>query len=233
MESTITGAAAPRATASSRLERWAPAAGSLFAVLFVAAVIISAGLDVGYELPEITQNFASEDYQSTAGFVFILILLGALCFLWFLADLTATMRSLSRGMFASLVPTAGVVFITALVAASATLFAPLFNIGHSVLEGADPKTTATAYALLNGIALGLLGLAGIAGALLMSAAATVAHRSGLLARWAEVLIVVGAVIAAIGTWMFFFPILLVVLWVLVESVRRTIAQRRGVLHPLP
>jgi hypothetical protein len=67
----------------------------------------------------------------------------------------------------------------------------------------------------------------------MSAAATVAHRGGLLARWAEVLIVVGAVIAAIGTWIFFFPILLVVLWVLVESVRRTIAHRRGVLHPLP
>jgi len=232
MESTIAGAAAPRAAAPSRLERWAPAAGSLFAALFVAAVIATASFDVGDTLPEITQNFASEDYQSTAGLGFILILLGALCFLWFLADLTATMRSLSQGMFASLVPTAGVVFITALVAAAATVLTPLLAIGHSALEGGDPKTAATAYVLLTGVALGLLGLAGIAGALLMSAAATVAYRGGLLARWAEVLIVVGAVIAAIGTWMFFFPILLVVLWVLVESVRRTIAHRRGVLHPL-
>jgi hypothetical protein len=73
---------------------------------------------------------------------------------------------------------------------------------------------------------------GIAGALLMSAAATVAYRGGLLPRWAMVLIVVGAVIAAIGTWMFVVPILLVVLWALVESVRRTIAYRRGVLNPL-
>ena len=191
-----------------------------------------AGLDIGYELPELTQNFASEDYQSTAGFAFILILLSALCFMWFLADLTATMRSLSQGMFASLVPTAGVVFITAFVAAATTVLAPLFNIGYSVLEGADPKTTATAYALLNGIALGLLGLAGIAGALLMSAAATVAYRGGLQPRWTVVLVVVGAVIAAIGTWVFFFPILLVVLWVLVASVIGTIAYRRGVLNPL-
>lgn len=232
MESTAAGAAAPRVAAPSTLERWAPAAGSLFAALFVAAVIIEAGLDIGYELPELTQNFATEDYQSTAGFVFILILLSALCFLWFLADLAATMRSLSQGMFASLVPTAGVVFITALVAATTTLLAPLFNIGHSVLEGADPKTTATAYALLTGIALGLLGLAGIAGALLMSAAATVAYRGGLQPRWTVVLVVVGAVVAAIGTWVFFFPILLVVLWVLVTSVRHTVLHRRGVLNPL-
>jgi hypothetical protein len=65
-------------------------------------------------------------------------------------------------------------------------------------------TTATAYALLTGIALGLLGLAGIAGALLMSAAATVAYRGGLQPRWTVVLVVVGAVVAAIGTWVFFF-----------------------------
>jgi len=47
-----------------------------------------------------------------------------------------------------------------------------------------------------------------------------------------VLVVVGAVVAAIGTWVFFYPILLVVLWVLVTSVRRTILYRRGVLNPL-
>ena len=93
-------------------------------------------------------------------------------------------------------------------------------------------TTATAYALLTGIALGLLGLAGLAGALLMSAAATVAYRGGLQPRWTVVLVVVGAVIAAIGTWVFFFPILLVVLWVLGASVRQTILHRRGVLNPL-
>jgi len=77
-----------------------------------------------------------------------------------------------------------------------------------------------------------LGLAGIAGALLMSAAATVACRGGLQPRWTVVLVVVGAVIAAIGTWVFFFPILLVVLWVLGASVRQTILHRRGVLNPL-
>ena len=232
MESTVAGAAAARVAAPSTLERWAPAAGSLFAVLFVAAVIIGEGLDIGYELPELTQNFASEDYQSTAGFVFILILLSALCFLWFLADLTTSPRPCVRSRRECSRPTAGGVFITALLVATTTLLAPLFNIGHSVLEGADPKTTATAYALLNGIALGLLGLAGIAGALLMGAAATVAYRGGLQPRWTVVLVVVGAVIAAIGTWVFFFPILLVVLWVLVASVRGTIAYRRGVLNPL-
>src|SRR4029453_7830780 len=88
--STVAGAAAPRVVAPSFLERWAPAAGTLFAALFVVAVVIGfAGLDTGNKLPEVTQNFASEDYQSTGGFVFILILLSALCFLWFLADLTA------------------------------------------------------------------------------------------------------------------------------------------------
>jgi hypothetical protein len=234
MESTVAGAAAPRGVAPSALERLAPAAGSLFAALFVAAFIIgAAGLDTGDKLPEITQNFASEDYQSTAGFVFILILLGALCFLWFLADLTSTMRSLSQGMLASLVPIAGAVFITAFVAAATAVLAPLQIIGHSALEGADPKTAATGYVFLVEMALGLFGLAGIAGALLMSAAATTAYRGGLVPRWGVVLVVIGAVIVALGSWMFVLPILLVVLWVLVESVRRTIAHRRGVLHPLP
>jgi hypothetical protein len=101
------GAHAPRVVAPSFLERWASAAGTVFAALFVAAVVIgAAALDTGDKLPEITQNFVSEDYQSTGGFVFILILLSALCFLWFLGDLTATMRSLSQGMLASLVPIA-------------------------------------------------------------------------------------------------------------------------------
>jgi hypothetical protein len=234
MESMAPVAAAPRAAAPSTLERWAPAAGSLFVALLVVAFIIgAAGLDAGDKLPEITKNFASEDYQSTAGFVFILILLSALCFLWFLADLTATMRSLSQGIFASLVPIAGAVFITAVVAAAAALLAPLQIIGHSALEGADPKTAATAYVVLAEIALGLFGLAGIAGALLMSAAATTAYRGGLLPRWGVVLVVIGAVIVALGSWMFVLPILLAVLWVLVASVRGTIFYRRGVLNPLP
>jgi hypothetical protein len=44
---------------------------------------------------------------------------------------------------------------------------------------------------------------------------------------------IGAVIAAIASWMFVVPILLVVLWVLVASARRTIFYRRDVLEPLP
>jgi hypothetical protein len=234
MESTIAGGAAPRVAAPSFLERWAPAAGTLFAVLFVAAVVVgAAGLDTGDKLPEITQNFASEDYRSTGGFVFILILLSALCFLWFLADLTATMRSLSQGMLSSLASVGGVVFITALVAAAAVLISPLLLVGHSALEGGEPKTVATVYVVLVEIALGFFGLAGIAGALLMSAAATIAYRGGFVPRWELVLVVIGAVIAAIASWMFVVPILLVVLWVLVASARRMIFYRRGVLKPLP
>jgi hypothetical protein len=233
MESTVAGAAAPRVAAPSFLERWAPAAGTLFAALFVAAFVIgAAGLDTGDKLPEITRNFASEDYRSTGGFVFILILLSALCFLWFLADLTATMRSLSQGMLSSLASVGGVVFIAALVAAAAIVISPLLVVGHSALEGGEPKTVATVYVVLVEIALGFFGLAGIAGALLMSAAATIAYRGGLVPRWELVLVVIGAVIAAIASWMFVLPILLVVLWVLVASVRRTIFYRRGVLTPL-
>src|SRR6266508_2598066 len=68
MESSIAGAATPRAAAPSTLERWAPAAGSLFAALFVAAVIIGvAGLDAGDKLPEITEHFASEGLSVDAG----------------------------------------------------------------------------------------------------------------------------------------------------------------------
>jgi hypothetical protein len=73
------GAAASRVVAPSLLERWAPAAGTLFAAPFVTAVFIgAAGLETGDKLPEITQNFQSEDYRDTGGF--ILILLSALCF---------------------------------------------------------------------------------------------------------------------------------------------------------
>lgn len=232
MESTIAGAASPHAPAST-LERWGPAAGALFAVLFLAATFVGSSLKVGSDLPEITKNFATEDYQNTMGLTFIFILLSALCFLWFLADLTAAMRSLSQGMLSSLVPIAGVVFITAVVAAAGVFLTPLDFIGHDELAGGDPKTEATAYVFFSSVGLAFLGLAGISGALLMSAAATLSYRGGLLPRWALILIVVGAVIAGIGTWMFFVPMLFVVVWVLVESVRRTMAYRRGALSPLP
>jgi hypothetical protein len=229
MESTAAGAGAPRVAAPSTLERWAPAAGSLFAALFVLAVIVTpAGLDIGEKLPEVTRNFATEDYRSTAGFVFILVLLSALCFLWFLADLTASVRSLSQGMLASLVPVAGVAFIMAIVAAAAIFLTPLVVIGHSELGGGDPKTAATMYILLMNVGLAMVGFAGIAGALLMSAAATVTYRGGLLPRRALIVIVIGAILAALGTWMFFVPILFVVLWVLVASVMRTRLVRRGI-----
>jgi hypothetical protein len=232
--STVAGAAALPIVAPSFLERWAPAAGTLFAALVVAAVVTgAASLDAGDKLPEITQNFASEDYQSTGGFVLLVILLSALCFLWFLADLTATMRSLSQGMLASLVPVGGAVFIAALVTAAVVLISPLLVVGHSALEGGDPKTVATMYVVLVEIALFLFGLAGIAGALMMSAAATVAYRGGLVPRWGLVLVLIGAVIAAIASWVLVVPILLVVLWVLVASMRRSIFYRRGVLKPLP
>jgi hypothetical protein len=52
-------------------------------------------------------------------------------------------------------------------------------------------------------------------------------------RWGLVLVVIGAVSAAIGSWMFFIPILLVVLSVLVASVRRTIFYRCDALESLP
>jgi hypothetical protein len=201
-------------------------------VLFIAAIVIGfAGLDTGEKLPEVTENFASEDYQSTGGFVFILILLSAVCFLWFLADLTATMRSLSQGMLASLVPVGGVVFVAAFVSGADISISPLLIVGHSALEGGDTRTVATMYVVLVEIALGLFGLAGIGGALMMSAAATIAFRAGLMPRWGLILVVIGAVIAAIASWMFFVPLMLVVLWVLVTSVRRTIFYRRGVLQP--
>src|SRR6266545_1698144 len=192
MESTAAGAAAPRVAALSTLERWAPAAGSLFAALFVAAFIIgTVGLDdVGDKLPEITRNFQTADYRSTG------------------------------------------VFIAALVIAAAVFISPLLLVGHSPLEGGDPKTVATVYVVLTEIALGFFGLAGIAGALLMSAAVTVAYRNGLVPRWGAVAVIVGAIVTALTTWMFVLPILLVVLWVLVASVRRTILYRRGVLKPL-
>jgi hypothetical protein len=233
MESTAAGAAAPRVAAPSTLERWAPAAGSLFAALFVAAFVISfAGLDTGNKLPEITRKFASEDYRSTGGFVFILFLLSALCFLWFLADLTATLRSLSQGMLAALVPIGGGVFVVAVVAAAAVASAPLLLVGHSPLEGGDPKTVATVYVILVEISLGLFGLAGIAAALTMSAAVTVAYRNGLVRRAGMIVVVIAAIITALTTWMFVLPLLLFVLWVFTASVRRTIFYRRGVLGPV-
>ena len=232
MESTTAGPASPGVPGSA-LERWGPAAGALFAVLFVAATLVGSSLKVGSDLPEITKNFATEDYQNTMGLTFIFILLSAVSFLWFLADLTSAMRSLSEGMLSSLVPIAGVVFITAVVAAAGCFLTPLGYIGHHELAGGDLKAEAMSYVFLSGVGLALLGLAGISGALLMSAAAMLSYRGGLLPRWALILIIVGAVLAAIGTWMFFLPMLFVVLWVFVESVRRTMAYRRGVLGPLP
>ena len=234
MGSTAAGTNAPRVAAQSILERWAPAAGSLFAALLVAAVIVgSVGLgDVGNNVTEITRNFQTADYQSTGGLILILVMLSALCFLWFLADIAATIRSLSPGMLSSLVQIGGAVFISAFVPATIIVISPLLNIGHSQLEGGDPKTIATIYVELNEIAFFLFGFAGIAGALLMSAAARVANRSGLLPHWGAVVVVVGAVVTALTTWMLVLPIFLVVLWVFAASVWRMILSRRGVLAPI-
>jgi hypothetical protein len=229
-QASVAAGPAPIVARGSRIERWAPASGAIFVGFIVAAIIVLAtSLDPGDKLPKMTRHFASDDHRAASSATLILVGLAAIAFLWFLADLTASARAISSDMLSFLVPVAGVVFIGSLAAGAATWVAPLYNINHAELNGADPKTAATSYILLSSVGFGLFVLAGISGALLMGAAATTAYRGGLLPRWAAVTTIVGAIVAAIGTPIFFVPLLLVFIWALVASIRRTILVRRSVL----
>ena len=230
MQATVApGVAAPRGRAS-RIEHWAPASGIVSVALLVAALVIGVTkLDTGDKLPKIAQHFGSDDYRTTTGVVLLLMLLGVAAFLWFLADLSSSARAVSQGMLAFLVPVAGVVFIVSVAASLGSLVAPLWNINHSELAGSDPTVTATAYQLISSVSFSFMILAGVSGGLLMGAAATTAYRGGFLPRWAAITVIVAAVVAVVGTFIFVFPILLILVWILVASTRRTLLVRRGVL----
>jgi hypothetical protein len=230
MEASVAAGPAPSVARISRIERWAPASGAIFVALIVAAIIVLVSkLDPGEKLPKITRHFASNDYRNATSVTLILVALAAIAFLWFLADLTATARAVSSDMLSFLVPVAGVVFIASLVAGFATWVTPLYNVNHAELGGADPKTVATSYVMLNSVGFALFALAGISGALLMGAAATTAYRGGLIPRWAAVITIAAAIVAGVGTVIFFVPLLLVFAWALVASIRRTMLTSRGVL----
>ena len=233
MDTAVAGAAAPRAVTASPIERWAPVAGLLSVALFVAAVIVAVtAIDTGNDkLSSISQHFSTDDYRTASVVTMLLVFLSALCFLWFLADLAASARAISPGMLASLVPIGGVVFITGTVAGATAFVAPLYSINHSELAGADAKTTATSYILLTSLAFALVALGAVGGALMMGSAATVAYRGGFLPRWAVILVVLGAVVVAVGTFIALVPFLLGFLWMLAASLRRTLLVSRGVLNP--
>ena len=234
MQATTAVEAVPARGTPSWAERWAPLSGAIFVALFVAALLVAfSALDTGDKLPKATQHFATDDYRTAAVVTMLLALLGAIAFLWFLADLSASARSISRGMLSMLVPVSGVVFITGLIGGLGTWVTPLYAVNHSELGGADPKVAATSYILLTNVGFILFVLAGVAGALLMGAAATTAYRGGFLPRWAVITIVLGAIVAAVGTFIFFIPFLLIVLWVLAASIRRTVLVKRGTLVPVP
>ncbi len=221
--------AVPSSAAASRVERWAPAAGLVFAGLFVAAAIVAvAGIDTGTDkLLSVTSHFAHDDYQGKAGLVLVLVAASSLAFLWYLADLAAWARAATSGMLASLVPISGAVFILALVVGCGTFVAPLFGIGHTELLGADPKTEATVFQMLSSVGWGVMGVAGVSGGMMMIGSALIAGRTGELSRLVAAGVVVAAVIAIVGSIVAVFPMLLVVLWVALSSIRRTgMAMRR-------
>ena len=220
------------ATTPSRslLERWAPITGTIFVALFVATLLLAgAKLDPGEKTPEISRHFATNDYRNASIVALLLLLLSGAFFLWFLADLSATARAISGGMLAFLIPISGVVFITSLIAGLATWVTPLFNVGHSQLAGADPTQTAASYVLLTSVGFTLLTLAAVAGAILMGASAINAYRGRLIPRWLALTAVVLAVVAGIGGIIFLIPGVLILLWVLVASIRRTMLAARGAL----
>jgi hypothetical protein len=205
----------PTAARHRGLEQWAGLAGALYVVLFIVGAIVAfdGQPDLDSDPATIEAYFADSGHRDRIWVGWILIMLAAFFFLWFLGSLRQALRHLDRGGFWTNLATIGGVVYAALLISS-------ISASTAIKTMSDDTYQNTVYPELihaaddAGYVLHAAG--GVGAGAMMIAASIAALRASAIPAWAGWLGVVAGILA-LGS-IAFFPIFLIALWVLVAGV---------------
>jgi Domain of unknown function (DUF4386) len=196
-----------------RWESWLPISGIVFVVLVLIAILV-AGDDPGDTNREIIEYYQDDGNRNTQFTIFVLLGLGALLFLVFLASLRTALRRAEGepGTFSAFAFGAGVTSAALLLAANASFVAIAEATGDDDFR-LDPNQAR----LTENIGYTLFVSSLAAAGLMIVAASIVAIRTGVFPSWlAWVGLVIALALIVVG--FAFVPLFGLLAWVLVVSV---------------
>ncbi len=211
MSATMTAVSEPR---YSPLARWASLGGLAYVVLFIVGAILAFGGTPDSDAPpgEFVAYYGDGGHRTKIAIGWILVMLGVLCFLWFLARLRDVVAAYGAGFLSSVVFIGGIVYAATTTVAISVWTAVATMSDDTFRDRVFPDVIHAA-----GDAGYVIHAAGAVGATSMivaaSLAALVARRLPAWAAW------LGVVLGIIGLFsIVFFPQAAIAIWLIAASV---------------
>jgi hypothetical protein len=203
------------ATRPRGIERWAGLGGVAYVVLFIVGEGVSFGgtPDSESRPAKYVSYFGDSGHRDKIVLGWALVVLGVFFFLWFLSALRQLLRGIDGDGFLTALATVGGAIYATLTLAGISIYAAIATMSddtfrHQVYPGIIHAGGDTGYVVHS---------AGGAGAAAMMIAASVAaSRAALIPRWVGAAGIVSGVLA-LGS-IFFFPQILIAIWLLVAGV---------------
>lgn len=216
MTTTGTSAAAPVVAphSASGLQRWSLLGGAIYVVLFVVAtdLVFSGAPDTSSSPDKLRAYWSVGSHRDKVNIGWLLVALGALCFIWFVAALRQRIRDADTGFLSSVVLLGGAIY------AATTLVA--FSIEAGIKTMSDDTFRHTVYPELihaaddAGWVVHAGGAVGIAS--LIIATSIAARRLGHIGRGLGITSIIVGVIS-LGA-IVFFPVFITLAWILATSI---------------
>jgi hypothetical protein len=212
----------------SRWERWAPVAGIVFVVLFVAGTSLNNLPATDEHTTAIANYYNDKGNRAQIIIGSYLLVLAGVFFFWFLASLRVKLLAAegAPGRLTSIVFGSGLVFAALLMAAAGALM----TVAADVTFGGDEFIDADSARFLPQLAYPLLLIGGMFAAIAMiDAASVLIVKTGVLPRWVGWFGFAVAVVLLFGA--LFLPIVALLLWVFFVSVALLRAPAKEVARP--
>jgi hypothetical protein len=197
------------------LQRWGPLAGPIFVVFIVIGFIVAGSSpDPNDSNAKILRYLADHSHLTQNEVAFVLLLVAALFLILFFAALRTRLVEAegSPGHLGALAFGAGVASTVFLITAICVFISPVFAAHDAPRHVIDPGI----YRLTQDLGYQIWVFSVVVGALPIWATSAVALRTGLLPRWYAWVSVVVGVICLFA--LFFIPILIYWLWILVTGI---------------
>ena len=207
-------------------ERWGTALGTLAVVIWAIAFVFGEeSPDTSDSDAQIASWFASNSHQNNQITGYFLFLAGTLCVIGFFAAVRERMAATGHSEMGALAFGAGIASTVMSLVAITMFTAPAFLASDTRSTDVLPST----YRMLNDMGYNCWVAGATIGAIVVWATSAVALRTGLLPRWYGWLGILLGVVQLFA--IFFFPILLWWLWILVTGALLTF-RRTAVNAPL-
>ena len=207
-------------------ERWGAALGVLAVVAWAVAFVIgNAGPDTSDSDAKIASWYASSSHQNSQITAFFVFLVGTLCVIGFFAALRERLAASGHSEMGALAFGAGIASAVMGILAIVMFTAPAFLASDTGPSDVVPST----FRMLSDAGYQCWVVGTIIGAIVVWATSAVALRTNILPRWFAWLSILVGVLQLLA--LFFIPILLFWVWILLAGVLLT-GRRAAVTAPL-